>query len=212
MYVESTARLRGHINNSQGKFEVGTGFYPRPDTAPADGGNIIGGASVYIMKSRPAAEQQAAWEFVKYVTSPPVQAQWQADTGYYPIRKAAYNEPVAKEWDGKYPQFNDRDRPDPTPSRSTASPRARCFGVFPQARQRIEKAIEEVLLGKSGTKAALDARRRRDHFGDRQVQSVDEVGVGSRGSGVGEGSPHPDSWLPTPALSSARSRSAAASS
>src|SRR5437773_3761058 len=64
MYIESTARLRGHINTA--KFEVGTGLYPRPDAKPKDGGNIIGGASLYIMKSRPVDEQQAAWEFVKY--------------------------------------------------------------------------------------------------------------------------------------------------
>jgi sn-glycerol 3-phosphate transport system substrate-binding protein len=54
MYVESTARLRNHIDASKGKFTLGTGRYPRPANAPAEGGNIIGGASVYILKSRPA--------------------------------------------------------------------------------------------------------------------------------------------------------------
>jgi sn-glycerol 3-phosphate transport system substrate-binding protein len=155
MYVESTARMRGHINASQGKFELGTGFYPRPANPPKDGGNIIGGASVYILKSRPPAEQQAAWEFVKYSTSAPVQAQWQADTGYYPVRKAAYNEPVSKEWVGKYPQFNtavDQIRAVPI-NRIT---QGAVFGVFPQARQRIESAIEEVLLGQAPSQDSLN--------------------------------------------------------
>src|SRR5438067_135578 len=40
--------------------------------------------------SRSAAEQQAAWDFMKYVTSPAVQAQWQSDTGYFPMP----NQPV----------------------------------------------------------------------------------------------------------------------
>ncbi len=155
MYCESTARMRGHINASEGKGELGTGFYPRPADAPAEGGNIIGGASVYALKSRSAGEQQAAWEFVKYSTSAPVQAQWQADTGYYPVRKAAYNEPVAKEWIAKYPQFStavDQIRAVPL-NRIT---QGAVFGAFPQARQRIEQAIEEVLLGQSSSQDALN--------------------------------------------------------
>jgi len=156
MYVESTARLRAHITNAQGKFEVGTGFYPRPNNTPADGGNIIGGASVYLLKSRPAPEQQAAWEFVKYVTSPAVQSQWQSDTGYYAIRKAAYNEPPSKEWAGKYPQFLtavDQIRAAPV-NRMT---QGAVIGVFPEARSRVQKAIESVLLGQETSTQALNA-------------------------------------------------------
>ena len=155
MYVESTARMRGHINASQNKFELGTGFFPRPENAPNEGGNILGGAGVYLLKNRPLDEQQAAWEFVKYSTSAPVQAQWLADTGYYPVRKAAYNETISQEWVGKYPQFNaavDQLRSVPV-NRIT---QGAVFGVFPQARQRVEAAIEEVLVGKSDAKSALD--------------------------------------------------------
>ncbi|HEV2011797.1 MAG TPA: ABC transporter substrate-binding protein [Candidatus Limnocylindria bacterium] len=153
MYVESTARLRGHINTA--KFTVGTGLYPRPDSKPKDGGNIIGGASLYVMKSRPAAEQQAAWEFIKYAMTPLVQAQWQADTGYYPIRKAAYNEAPSKEWATKYPQFltavNEiRDSPQ---NRNT---NGAVLGVFAQARARTQKMIESVLLGQATSQQALD--------------------------------------------------------
>jgi sn-glycerol 3-phosphate transport system substrate-binding protein len=156
MYVESTARLRGHINTIQDKFELGTGFYPRPTNPPADGGNLIGGASLYMMKSRPANEQQAAWEFVKYVTSPPAQAQWQSDTGYFAIRKSAQNEAAAKEWTNKYPQFTtalNQIRQAPQ-NRMT---QGAVLGVFPQARSRVEKAIESLLLGQATSDAALKA-------------------------------------------------------
>ena len=154
MYVESTARLRGHINTA--KFQIGTGLYPRPDSKPKDGGNIIGGASLYIMKSRPAAEQQAAWEFVKYAMTPAIQAQWQSDTGYYPIRKAAYNEGPSKEWATKYPVFltavNEiRDSPQ---NRNT---NGAVLGVFAQARARTQKMIESLLLGQATSQQALDA-------------------------------------------------------
>jgi sn-glycerol 3-phosphate transport system substrate-binding protein len=156
MYIESTARLRGHITTIANKFELGAGLYPRPDSKPATGGNIIGGASLYIMKSRPAAEQQAAWEFVKYAMTPAVQGQWQADTGYYPIVKAAYDTGPSKEWATKYPQFLTAI----TAIRESPQNRATngaVLGVMPQARQRTQKMIESVLLGQATSQAALDA-------------------------------------------------------
>src|SRR5947208_458274 len=154
MYLESSAALRGNINTA--KFQVGTGIFARPDNKPANGGNIIGGASLYIMKSRPVEEQQAAWEFVKYAMTPAVQAQWQSDTGYYPIVKAAYDQAPSKEWATKYPQFltaitEIRDSPQ---NRTT---NGAVLGVMPQARQRTQKMIESVLLGQATTQQALDA-------------------------------------------------------
>jgi len=156
MYIESTARLRGHINTVAGKFQIGTGLYPRPDSKPKEGGNIIGGASLYIMKSRPTDEQQAAWEFVKYAMTPAVQAQWQSDTGYYPIVKAAYDQGPSKEWSTKYPQFLTaiNEIRDSAQNRST---NGAILGVMPQARQRTQKMLESILLGQATVDAATDA-------------------------------------------------------
>src|SRR5213083_2292106 len=154
MYLESSAALRGNINTA--KFQVGTGIFARPDSRPKDGGNIIGGASLYIMKSRPVEEQQAAWEFVKYAMTPAVQAQWQSDTGYYAIVKAAYNEAPAKEWATKYPQFQtpvDQIRNSPQNRMTNGA----VLGVFAQARARTQKMIESVLLGQATSQQALDA-------------------------------------------------------
>jgi sn-glycerol 3-phosphate transport system substrate-binding protein len=154
MYIESSASLRGSVNNA--KFTVGTGIYPHPDAKPATGGNIIGGASLYILKSRPAEEQQAAWEFIKYAMTPAVQAQWNLDTGYYPVVKAAYNEQASKDWVAKYPQFSTA----VTQIRNSPQNRATngcVLGVMPQARARTQKMIESVLLGQATTQAALDA-------------------------------------------------------
>jgi len=88
--------------------------------------------------------------------SPAVQAQWQSDTGYYPIVKAAYNEGPSKDWSTKYPQFltaiNEiRDSPQ---NRFT---NGAVLGVMPQARTRVNKMIESVLLGKESSQAALDS-------------------------------------------------------
>ena len=108
------------------------------------------------MKSRPVEEQQAAWEFVKYAMTPAVQAQWQSDTGYYAIVKAAYNEAPAKEWATKYPQFQtpvDQIRNSPQNRMTNGA----VLGVFAQARARTQKMIESVLLGQATSQQALDA-------------------------------------------------------
>src|SRR2546425_5605058 len=154
MYLQSSAALRGNIHTAQ--FQVGTGLFARPDNKPASGGNIIGGASLYIMKSRPVEEQQAAWEFVKYAMTPAIQAQWQSDTGYYAVVKSAYNEAPAKDWATKYPQFQtpvDQIRNSPQNRMTNGA----VLGVFAQARARTQKMIESVLLGQATSQQALDA-------------------------------------------------------
>ena len=156
MIIESTATLRGMIDSSQGKFEIGTAFLPRPnEEAYNKAGTIIGGASVWILKDRPEAEQQCAWEFVKFVSAPPQQAYWHTMSGYYPIRKAAYEEALDKEWRAKYPPFQTAiDQLHIAPNNRFTQ--GGLIGVFPTARQTIEGAIEEVLAGKGTPKEALD--------------------------------------------------------
>src|SRR5258707_14866240 len=108
------------------------------------------------MKSRPAEEQQAAWHFIKYAMSPAVQAQWQSDTGYYPIRKAAYNEGPSKEWATKYPQFLvavDQIRSAPQNRKSNGAG----LGVFAQALARSQKMIGSGVLGRAPAKDPVDA-------------------------------------------------------
>jgi len=154
MIFESTATLRSLLTQSGGRFEVGTGYFPKPPQA-AQGGSIVGGASVWILRNRPAAEQQAAWEFVKFITAPPQQAAWYVGTGYFPIRKDAYREQVAQATLVRNPQFLT------AISELRSSPVNRAtegglLGVFPEARQKVEEAIEAAILGRKSPKQALD--------------------------------------------------------
>src|SRR5207247_11223562 len=127
----------------------------RPDHRPANGGNDIAGASLGRMKSRAAEGQQAARQFVKYATTPAVQPQWQSDTCYYAIVKAAYNEAPAKEWATKYPQFQtpvDQIRNSPQNRMTNGA----VLGVFAQAPARTQTMLESVLLGQATSHPALD--------------------------------------------------------
>jgi sn-glycerol 3-phosphate transport system substrate-binding protein len=157
MMIESTAGLRSRLNAAQGKFELGTGFLPRPnEEAYKTAGTIIGGATLWILKDRPKAEQDCAWDMVKYLVSAKAQAQWHVATGYYPIHKRGYEEPLDKEWRAKYPQFETAiEQLHMAPNNPVTQ--GALTGVMPQARQAIENAIESVILGKATSKAALDA-------------------------------------------------------
>lgn len=158
MTADSTAVLRSLLTQAGGRFQVGTGYFPKPPQAK-NGGSIVGGASVWILKGRPPAEQQAAWEFVKFISAPAQQAAWYVGTGYFPIRRDAYREPVAQQTLSQNPQFLT------AISELRSSPINRAtqgalLGVFPEARQKVEDAIEAAVLGRKTPQQALnDAAR-----------------------------------------------------
>ena len=156
MFIDSTAVLRARVDAAQGKFELGTGFLPRPDEAAfSKSGPIIGGASVYILKDRPDAEKDCAWEFVKFLVSPDTQAYWHTASSYYPVTKKAYEVKEDKDWGAKYPQFNAAvDQLHMAPN--TRQTQGALTGVMPGARARIENTIGEVLQGKATPQQSLD--------------------------------------------------------
>ncbi|MCM3634004.1 ABC transporter substrate-binding protein [Paenibacillus camelliae] len=143
MTLDSTASLRGIVDAAEGQFEVGTGFLPKAANA-AEGGVVVGGASLWIMNNKSQEEQQAAWEFIKFLAKPETQAYWHVNTGYFPITKAAYEETLVSDNLAKYPQFQTAVDQLHASKPSTASTGA-VMGVFPEARQIVESAIEEAL-------------------------------------------------------------------
>jgi len=155
MTLDSTAGLRGYVDAVGGKFEVGTGFLPKPAGA-TDGGVIVGGASLWMLNDRPEAEQQAAWEFMKFLVAPEQQAWWHVNTGYFPITKAAYDQPLVKENAAAFPQFQTAVDQLHATKLNTATQGA-VMGVFPEARQLVETAMEEAVNGAKPPQEALDA-------------------------------------------------------
>lgn len=155
MTLDSTASLRGMVDAAEGQFEIGTGFLPKAEGAN-EGGIIVGGASLWIMNNKSDEEQQAAWEFIKYLAKPETQAYWNVNTGYFPITKKAYEQKLIIDNLAKYPQFQTAIDQLHASKPSTASNGA-VMGVFPEARQIVEGAIEEALTGIKEPQAALDS-------------------------------------------------------
>ncbi len=156
MTFESIAVLRAYISSAQqaGRtVDVGVAYIPRP--SGAKGGVIIGGASLWITNTGTPEQQAGAWDFVKFAAQPAVQAFWSSNTGYYPIRKAAYDMQEMQEALHKYPQFRvaiEQLRAT-EPSLATAGA---VFGTFTAARDAIQAAMEQFMTGKiASAKAAL---------------------------------------------------------
>jgi len=84
---------------SRAKFRVGAGFMP----AQVKHMVPVGG-SVLAITSTDKARQAAAWEFLKYMTSPASNAYAVAATGYMPTSQAAMQHPDLVAYFNKFPE------------------------------------------------------------------------------------------------------------
>jgi len=69
-----------------GKFKWGIANLPH--NASVQPVTVLYGASMAVFKTTPE-KQLAAWQFIKYFTSPEVTADWGPSSGYMPVRKSA---------------------------------------------------------------------------------------------------------------------------
>ncbi|GAA0322448.1 ABC transporter substrate-binding protein [Bacillus carboniphilus] len=143
MYMDSSAGTTGVIKNSQ--FEVGVGFIPYADEVERQG-VIIGGASLWMSKGIDEKKQEAAWEFMKYLTSPEAQAKWHVKTGYFAINPAAYDQDIVAENYETYPQLKVTVEQLQATKPSVATQGA-LISVFPEARQQVVTALENLYQG-----------------------------------------------------------------
>jgi sn-glycerol 3-phosphate transport system substrate-binding protein len=155
MAIESTASIRT-ILSALGPASARFGAAPMPSLASAgEGGIVLGGAAVWIMKERPDIEQRGAWEFLKYATLPQVQAQWHVDTGYFPVRVSSWDMEPAASLHRDFPQFTAA-RDQVLRSPQNAATAGAVIGPFTQVRESIETAFEQILVGGKTPKQALD--------------------------------------------------------
>ena len=151
MYVNSTATLAGLLKAINGKFELGTAFFPGIDSS-STGGVSVGGASLWMTKNSDARVQAAKWEFIKFMVSPKEQAFWNTQTGYFPISVNAYNEQTFKDNVAKYPQFQ------VAIDQLHASPAENAGGlcaIYPQVRKIEETEIQKMLNNQESESDAL---------------------------------------------------------
>ncbi|MEG2632868.1 MAG: extracellular solute-binding protein, partial [Comamonas sp.] len=105
-FIEQKAAIivttTGNLTNlkANAKFDFGVGQI----AGNVRKGSPTGGGNFYIFKKSTPAQQQAAFEFIKWVTQPERAAQWSMDTGYVAVSPAAYDTPVLKKYGQDFPQ------------------------------------------------------------------------------------------------------------
>lgn len=147
----STASLKQILQDVNGKFEVGTAYFPKVSSSD-EGGVSIGGASLWALDNQDPKKLRATWEFIKFLISPGSQAYWNAQTGYFPVTVAAQEEETFKQNVAEYPQFQTAidQLHDSAPEYAGA-----LLSVFPEARAIVESEIESLLNGNEDVDAAV---------------------------------------------------------
>lgn len=85
-YMNSTGALRGTYEAA--KFDVGCSPLPKQ----VDYGVPPGGAGLSILKPVPKERKDAAFEVIKFLSTPESSAKWALSTGYLPVVKDAINQ------------------------------------------------------------------------------------------------------------------------
>jgi len=155
IFIGSSALLAYIKANS--KFDVGYGMLPFwPDVAAAPQNSIIGGATLWVLRGRPAPEYKAVARFFAYLSQPQVQAAWHQNTGYLPATQAAFELSRTQGFYDRNPgaaiaieQINHKP--------PTENSRGLRLGSFVLVRDAIEDELEQALAGRKSAKAALDS-------------------------------------------------------
>jgi sn-glycerol 3-phosphate transport system substrate-binding protein len=148
MTIDTSAAL-GTITQlfAAGQFknvQLGVGHMPGP-TSP-EGSVLVGGAANYIVNKSAPEKQAAAYEFAKFLSSPKIQSEWAAATGYVPVSKSAATMSPLKERYAQQPDYKvayDQLLAGPV-NAATAGP---VLGPYGSAREGMRGAIVDALSG-----------------------------------------------------------------
>jgi sn-glycerol 3-phosphate transport system substrate-binding protein len=97
MMWTTTGNLTNVKNNA--KFDFGVAMLP----AGTQRGSPTGGGNFYIFKKSTPAQREAAFKFIKWVTTPERAAKWGIDTGYVAVRADAWDTPTMKQYVAGFP-------------------------------------------------------------------------------------------------------------
>ncbi len=154
MRIGSTGGFASTYADIGDRFEMGAAFLPAPEGVER-GGVIIGGGSVWMPKDHPEEKLEAAWKFLEHLASVDSTAFWHVNTGYFPVDRRATELPEVKQLHEEFPAFRTAiDQLEA--SQQTYATQGAVIGVFPEAREAIQEAYEQVLLAGMDPQQALD--------------------------------------------------------
>jgi len=135
------------------KFDWGTGYLPKLSGYP-QGNSIIGGASLWVMKGHKKDQYKAVAKFLEFLGQPEQQAWWHANTGYFPLTRAAIRalpEDHFRKNSNLWTAFAQI-----TSCKTTPNSQGIRLGNFVAVRDIIEEEMENVFSAKKTPKQGLD--------------------------------------------------------
>ena len=159
MFTESSA---GYAN-TKATAEFDFSIHPLPyydDVEGAPQNTIIGGASLWVMAGKSDEEYAAAADFLNFLSTSDIQAQWHQDTGYLPITTEAYEQTKASGFYDENPG-TDIAIVQMTGEAPTANSKGIRLGNFDQIRGVIDEELEAVWAGDKSAQDAMDSAASR---------------------------------------------------
>ncbi len=150
----------GNLTNvkANAKFDFGVAMLP----ANKKRGSPTGGGNFYIFKKSTPAQQQAAYRFIKWMTTPERAAKWGIDTGYVAVRADAFETPVMKQYVAGFPAA--------AVARDQLQYAVAEFSTHDN--QRVTKALNDGLQAAlTGTKSPADAMKDAQREADRILRA-----------------------------------------
>ncbi|HEX7327686.1 MAG TPA: sn-glycerol-3-phosphate ABC transporter substrate-binding protein UgpB [Casimicrobiaceae bacterium] len=146
-------------------------YYPDVKGAPQN--TIIGGATLWVLTQKNKDVYPGIAKFFTFLSSPEIQEDWHAATGYVPITLAAYKLAQDKGLYTERPGFDIAIK-ELTNKPPTANSRGLRLGNFVQIRNIIDEELESVWSGQKTAKQALDAAVKRGNEQLRRFQKANE--------------------------------------
>lgn len=153
MYMQSSALIGGFTKGAT--FKWGTGQLPFWGAPYKKATSIIGGATLWVMKGKPAVENRGTARFLKFISDTNQQMWWHVTTGYLAISNSAVrNLETAQHFKRNPDQFTAFAQL--TKGAATPNSQGLRLGNFVQIRDVIESELENIFAGKKSAKQGLD--------------------------------------------------------
>lgn len=104
LMTSSSSNVTSIMDKVGGAFEVGVSTYLRVNE-DASYGATVSGSCLVMFDSEDALRKEASWQFLQYLASADVQADFAAGTGYVPAHNDALETEVYKNLIAEYPQY-----------------------------------------------------------------------------------------------------------
>jgi sn-glycerol 3-phosphate transport system substrate-binding protein len=171
--MTSSTGAQGTIRRTA-KFDWSVNFIPyHDDVKGAPQNSVIGGASLWVMAKKPAADYKGVAKFFSFLSQPEIQMYWHTSTGYVPITLAAYELTKKSGFYEKNPghELAVKQLTNKPPTENSKGLR---FGNYVQGREVIEEEMEAVFSGRKDAKSAMNDAVRRGNDILRKFQAANK--------------------------------------